>query len=473
MKSTGEVMGIANDFPASFAKSQIAAGTNIPSTGNVFISMAHGHKQLIVDPARQLISLGFKILATAGTARVLQAAGLQVETVAQAPGRSPEPARLHGQRRSPADLQHTQWQGSSHRRRSDSCRSGHERSARASRLCRAVWRWSVRSSSSTRIPLPQVKTLAGVGRRTFDTDSELTPGWERCLKWLSSLRVCDLRSPIDPGMWLLCLGCLSMGGLLLPVFWAGPLALDEHVSYWMLDSEQPGSVLSRCLEYGAVPPLGSWLQYGSMGLFGKNESALRLPSLVAAGLSLVVVFRIGQQGGGSGSEGGSLCGGVAACLLAWHPDVLDEVRIGRCYGLVVCLSTCLVWTTLRWRENVNSWSRSLIWGLSATGLFWTHYTTAILVGVTWGFLVLSVVRSGSPESGLGNLTVATLLIGVLCLPLWPAVLRLREWSPYLNMLAPETPSGRQFPASGGWHYRWEELHWQSLVGGLLVPRNIV
>ncbi len=81
MKSTGEVMGIADDFPASFAKSQIAAGTNIPSSGNVFISMAHGHKQLIIEPARQLISLGFKILATAGTARVLQAAGLQVETV--------------------------------------------------------------------------------------------------------------------------------------------------------------------------------------------------------------------------------------------------------------------------------------------------------------------------------------------------------------------------------------------------------
>ncbi len=81
MKSTGEVMGIANDFPAAFAKSQIAAGTNIPSSGNVFISMAHGHKQLIVEPARRLIELGFKILATSGTARVLQAAGLAVETV--------------------------------------------------------------------------------------------------------------------------------------------------------------------------------------------------------------------------------------------------------------------------------------------------------------------------------------------------------------------------------------------------------
>jgi len=240
-------------------------------------------------------------------------------------------------------------------------------------------------------------------------------------------------------MWLLWLGCLSVGGLFLPVFRAGPLALDEHVSYWMLDSEQPGTVLSRCLEYGAVPPLGSWLQYGSMGLFGKNEFALRLPSLVAAGLSIFVVFRIGQQGGGSGSEGGTLCGGVAACLLAWHPDVLDEVRIGRCYGLVVCLSACLVWTTLRWRENVNSWSRSLIWGLSATALLWTHYTSAILVGVTWGFLVLSVMRADRRKEAWGKLSVATLLTGVLCLPLLPAILRLREWSPYLNMRAPETP----------------------------------
>ena len=81
MKSTGEVMGIANDFPAAFAKSQIAAGTKIPPSGNVFISMAHGHKHLIIDAARQLIALGFKLLATAGTARVLQAAGLSVDTV--------------------------------------------------------------------------------------------------------------------------------------------------------------------------------------------------------------------------------------------------------------------------------------------------------------------------------------------------------------------------------------------------------
>ena len=81
MKSTGEVMGIATDFPAAFAKSQIAAGTNIPSSGNVFISMAHGHKQLIIASAGRLIDLGFKILATAGTAKVLQAAGLAVETV--------------------------------------------------------------------------------------------------------------------------------------------------------------------------------------------------------------------------------------------------------------------------------------------------------------------------------------------------------------------------------------------------------
>jgi carbamoyl-phosphate synthase large subunit len=81
MKSTGEVMGIANDFPAAFAKSQIAAGTNIPVTGNVFLSMAHGHKEAMIEPSRQLVALGFKLLATAGTARVLQAAGLEVTLV--------------------------------------------------------------------------------------------------------------------------------------------------------------------------------------------------------------------------------------------------------------------------------------------------------------------------------------------------------------------------------------------------------
>ncbi|HUG92930.1 MAG TPA: carbamoyl-phosphate synthase large subunit [Planctomycetaceae bacterium] len=81
MRSTGEVMGIDDLFPMAFAKSQIAAGNALPSEGTVFISMAGRHKRLIVEPARRLAELGFRIVSTTGTAAVLREAGLAVETV--------------------------------------------------------------------------------------------------------------------------------------------------------------------------------------------------------------------------------------------------------------------------------------------------------------------------------------------------------------------------------------------------------
>ncbi|HID24644.1 MAG TPA: carbamoyl phosphate synthase large subunit, partial [Planctomycetaceae bacterium] len=81
MRSTGEVMGIDFEFPLAFAKSQIAAGADLPTCGTVFISMARDKKQAIVEPARKLKQLGFHIVATAGTARVLQEAGIEVEVI--------------------------------------------------------------------------------------------------------------------------------------------------------------------------------------------------------------------------------------------------------------------------------------------------------------------------------------------------------------------------------------------------------
>jgi carbamoyl-phosphate synthase large subunit len=81
MRSTGEVMGIDEHFPVAFAKSQIAAGNAIPTEGTVFISMAPRYKQKMVEPARKLKDLGFKIISTSGTAQVLRDAGIEVETV--------------------------------------------------------------------------------------------------------------------------------------------------------------------------------------------------------------------------------------------------------------------------------------------------------------------------------------------------------------------------------------------------------
>ncbi len=75
MKSTGEVMGIDHDFGRAFAKSQLAAGVKLPLTGTVFISVRDHDKAPMVAVAKKLIGMGFKIVATRGTADVLNAAG--------------------------------------------------------------------------------------------------------------------------------------------------------------------------------------------------------------------------------------------------------------------------------------------------------------------------------------------------------------------------------------------------------------
>lgn len=81
MRSTGEVMGIDKSFPIAFAKSQLGAGTVLPTQGTVFISMAKAHKQEMIEPSRKLIELGFRIVATSGTAEVLREAGLEVDVI--------------------------------------------------------------------------------------------------------------------------------------------------------------------------------------------------------------------------------------------------------------------------------------------------------------------------------------------------------------------------------------------------------
>jgi carbamoyl-phosphate synthase large subunit len=81
MKSTGEVMGIDRDFATAFAKAQIGAGTVLPTSGTVFISVKASDKAVILPAARKIVELGFRIVATSGTARFLAEQGLPVETV--------------------------------------------------------------------------------------------------------------------------------------------------------------------------------------------------------------------------------------------------------------------------------------------------------------------------------------------------------------------------------------------------------
>jgi carbamoyl-phosphate synthase large subunit len=71
MRSTGEVMGIDRSFPLAFAKSQIAAGTVLPTKGTVYISVRDADKEAVVPVAKSLAALGFEIISTAGTHAVL------------------------------------------------------------------------------------------------------------------------------------------------------------------------------------------------------------------------------------------------------------------------------------------------------------------------------------------------------------------------------------------------------------------
>ncbi|MDI6900289.1 MAG: carbamoyl-phosphate synthase large subunit [Anaerosomatales bacterium] len=81
MKSTGEVMGVAPDFPAAYAKSQLAIDYSLPSGGTAFISVCDRDKRSVVPIARHLQQLGFSIMSTTGTARLLRANGLAVREV--------------------------------------------------------------------------------------------------------------------------------------------------------------------------------------------------------------------------------------------------------------------------------------------------------------------------------------------------------------------------------------------------------
>ena len=81
MKSTGEVMGVADNFGEAFAKAQIAAGQVLPLEGTVFLSVNDHDKAGAVSLARQFVEMGFHLVATHGTAMVLEQAGLQPERV--------------------------------------------------------------------------------------------------------------------------------------------------------------------------------------------------------------------------------------------------------------------------------------------------------------------------------------------------------------------------------------------------------
>jgi carbamoyl-phosphate synthase large subunit len=112
MRSTGEVMASASDLPTAFAKAERAAGRRLPTTGTAFLSVRDEDKAAVVPVAKALAALGFKLLATAGTARVLAAAGLAVEYVRKVTEESGGPSVVDLVRRGRCDLVVNTPQGS-------------------------------------------------------------------------------------------------------------------------------------------------------------------------------------------------------------------------------------------------------------------------------------------------------------------------------------------------------------------------
>ncbi|NJN53736.1 MAG: hypothetical protein HC804_02630 [Anaerolineae bacterium] len=91
MRSTGEVMGHAARFGHAFAKSQLAAGTSLPTEGSVLITVNDFDKGAAMKIARDLYRMGFRLFATSGTAVALERAGLPVEVVQKQANRARQP----------------------------------------------------------------------------------------------------------------------------------------------------------------------------------------------------------------------------------------------------------------------------------------------------------------------------------------------------------------------------------------------
>ncbi|TVS17532.1 MAG: carbamoyl-phosphate synthase large subunit [Gammaproteobacteria bacterium] len=81
MKSTGEVMGIGDSFPEAFAKATLGAGIDLPTGGRAFLSVKESDKPMIAAMAQELVDLGFSLVATRGTRKVLKEAGIEAERV--------------------------------------------------------------------------------------------------------------------------------------------------------------------------------------------------------------------------------------------------------------------------------------------------------------------------------------------------------------------------------------------------------
>jgi hypothetical protein len=230
-----------------------------------------------------------------------------------------------------------------------------------------------------------------------------------------------MNAPTKPERsYLLLIAAIASGSfLMISAFGSTPLTIDEHVSYWIADWQSPGTLLERSLNYAATPPLSSLIQRPFLMVGGNSVQAFRASSVTCYLLAIVVVWYAAIEMFRSKAIAGS-----AALLLAWNPEVTDYVRLARPYGLSLLLASVPIWLTIRLRDK-ESLVGPVAWVLVARALAWTHYVNVPLIVLLWGSLVFS--RIGSLRLILTGGAFA-----LTCVPLLPSVIRLNEWSPFLN-----------------------------------------
>ena len=228
--------------------------------------------------------------------------------------------------------------------------------------------------------------------------------------------------------WLLLVALVSAAALCLPALQGQALALDEHGSYYLAGAPTLRELWNRTDQVTALPPLTHLFERLALAIGGHSENSLRIPSLTAYVLAVAACGWLGRL------TAGPICGGLAALLIAWHPGVLDEVRIARSYGLILLLSSLSMAFLLRWLASSHRRRWLAGWAVTVTALMWTQYLTALVVAAQVLVLIVGVwrLRRNERKTAQRSLFAALAAVTIGCLPLLPAVDRLSGWGTVMD-----------------------------------------
>jgi len=233
---------------------------------------------------------------------------------------------------------------------------------------------------------------------------------------------------------LLWLALASGVGLTVPVIAGRPLVLDEHGSYWIAGADNPGTLLERSLDYSATLPVSFVIERAFLDAWGKSPIVFRASSVLCYLAAIALVYLFGKE------LRGPLVGGLAACVFAWHPEVIDNVRVARPYGATVMFAGLAFWLTARWWKRPDRLLLGLAWATANSLLVWTHLLNSLaVVPQLVALLVVKPRQFTADRRAAGGLLLALVLFGCSLLPLMPFVFRLWETRQVLNFAPSSAP----------------------------------